>query len=68
MIMKKSNIELKPCPFCGHTRYLVMLVYKNEYQIVCDKPGVGGCSFRSGWYPTEKDAQNFWNTYANNFS
>lgn len=68
MIMKKSNIELKPCPFCEHTRYLVMLVCGTEYQIVCDKPGVGGCGLRSGWYNSIEDAKKFWNSYVDKFT
>lgn len=63
--------ELKPCPFCGQQKYIIILAEDNvlngrEYQVVCDASGDGGCGASCGWQVTIAEAKAAWNRRANN--
>ena len=62
--------ELKPCPFCGQEKYIVVLAEghcdNRQYQIVCDASGEGGCGASCGWQDTLKEAKEAWNRRADN--
>lgn len=61
-------IDLKPCPFCGKSDYLVVLAEghcdNRQYQIVCDASGEGGCGASCGWQDSLKEAKEAWNRRA----
>ena len=59
--------DLKPCPFCGQTRYLFALAEgekdDRQYQVVCDaSDDFGGCGASCGWQDTLAEAVAAWNT------
>ena len=60
-------IELKPCPFCGQEKNIVVLSENvcdgRQYQIVCDATGEG-CGACCGWQDTIKEAKEAWNRRA----
>lgn len=62
--------NLKPCPFCGQEKYLV--VYGDgdrdmrQYQIICDASGDGGCGASCGWQDTLEKVKEAWNRRAEN--
>ena len=62
------EIKLKPCPFCGQEKYIVVLAEghcdNRQYQIVCDASGEGGCGASCGWQDTLKEAKEAWNRRA----
>ena len=64
------EIKLKPCPFCGQEKYIVVLAEGHcddrQYQIVCDASGEGGCGASCGWQDTLKEAKEAWNRRADN--
>lgn len=53
---EESNI-LKPCPFCGSDDAWCHKGLNNLYTVECD-----GCAINIGWYLTEQEAINKWNT------
>lgn len=63
-------IDLRPCPFCGKVKYLILIeeeyFSETQYQIVCDASGwKGGCGASCGWQDTMQKAQEAWNRRAN---
>ena len=70
-----SKFELKPCPFCGKTNYLIVNesshyrgdIETKQYTVVCDASGDNlGCGASCGFLEnfTEQDAVEAWNSRA----
>ena len=59
------EIKLKPCPFCGRTAPLVLILehipgYGEGHQVVCSVV-YDGCGASSGFEANEEDAIEAWN-------
>ena len=55
-----SDKKLKPCPFCGENRKVVLMIEKSSdglWRIRCDN-----CGCRTQWMDNEKQAIRAWNT------
>ena len=52
---EKTNIELKPCPFCGGKAKLVGHERFHEYYVYCNN-----CMAASWDYETSEEAANAW--------
>jgi|GEM_PF-4243218 len=56
---------LKPCPFCGNHKSLIIEIYiLDSYSVVCDYSN-NGCGASSGRRPTEYEVINTWNNRVN---
>lgn len=64
-----DELELKPCPFCGESEPVRMMVragkdgWRNRYFILCEYDN-GGCGASSGWYHSKEEALESWNRRA----
>jgi|GEM_PF-1425715 len=67
----KKEIKLKPCPFCGLTRSLIVGTDKEieeldregtGYYAVCCNAKIGGCGSASGYKKSKEEAIKLWNT------
>ena len=58
-----SNIELKPCPFCGGAVNKKIGQYKGTVMFVCKKCGADVCFYGAEYEPKATQA---WNRRADN--
>lgn len=65
-----SEIELKPCPFCGNTKSVECVKEKNcygdNYYYVGCVPFYGGCGASTCTRDTEDEAIEAWNRRSDN--
>ena len=59
------SVELKPCPFCGQKKTVVLNqeedgVQKGMYQVICNCLK-GGCGSSSGYWYFDEEAIEAWN-------
>jgi len=68
-----DTVELKPCPFCGQRKYVVMCRSGEppyDYYVVCDASGQKdnpnrGCGGSAGAGESIDEARELWNRRAN---
>ena len=64
-------IDLKPCPFCGESESVRMMVrrgkngWRDRFFVLCEYDN-GGCGAESGWYHYEEEATEAWNRRQSN--